>query len=79
MKKIPKIFIREQVEKIKGTLMKNSDKLPKLDPSKLKQIPDEVRLGDKIYRYGPEVEAYEEVVRELASGAMQKLREKFMK
>ena len=51
-------------EQAKNIIMQDGQKLPKLDLSKLKQIPDEVQIGSKIYKYDPEVETYERIVKE---------------
>ena len=77
MKKISKIPLQKQLENVKKVIAEKKSKLPKIDASKLKQIPDEVKIGNKVHRYGPEVEAFEEVVRENSSEAMNRLRKFF--
>lgn len=79
MKKVQKISIEKQLENLKGVFMKKSDNLPKLDPTKLKQIPDEVNIASKIIKYHPDASVYEKVVREDNSDAMNELRKKIIK
>ena len=79
MKKVQKISIEKQLEKIKGVFMKKSDKLQKLDLSKMKQIPDEVNISSKIIKYHPDASVYEKVVREDNSDAMNELRKRIIK
>lgn len=69
----------EKIEAIKKIVMQKKGKLSKIDLEKLKQIPDEVKIGSKIIKYHPEASVYEEVVRESASDEMNKLREIIVK
>ena len=79
MNKIRSLFLSEKLKQIREAIMNNNKKRPKLDPEKLKQIPDEVNIASKIIKYHPEASAYEKVVREDCSDAMNELRKKIIK
>ena len=72
-----KINFSEKIKNIKFSVMKKNNKSPKLDASKLNPTPDELNISSKVYKYHPDIEAYEEVVKNGTGNVLNKLKEKF--
>lgn len=75
MKKIQNISV-EKLEQAKNIIMQTESKLPKLDLSKLRQVPDKVEIGSKIYEYDPEIETYKNIAKDGTGDIIKKIMNK---